>query len=99
MPTYSRFGDQPAKKALTEERWSQPRAAEKINVPFLHLRGALNGHVAPSKVVRDRLPALLGRPLSELFTAEALAATYHGNRGPQSRKRDGEAWATSWDRK
>lgn len=99
MTTQSRFGAQPARQALVDERWSQPKAAERINVPHLHLRGALNGHVPPSQVVRDRLPALLGRPLTELFTPDSLAATYTGPRGRRSRQRAGQDWPTSWDSK
>lgn len=97
MPTQSRFGVQPARQALVDERWTQPRAAEQINVPPLHLRNAVNGHVPPSQVVRDRLPALLGKPLSELFTSEALAATFQNHRGRQDRKRKDQRWPTSWD--
>jgi len=97
MPTQSRFGVQPARQVLVDERWTQPGAADQINVPRLHLRGAVNGHVPPSQVVRDRLPALLGKPLSQLFTEESLAAKYRSGRGQQHRKRNGQPWPTSWD--
>lgn len=93
----SRFGVQPARQALTDERWTLRRAADQINVPLQHLRGAVNGHTAPSTPLRSRLPILLGRPLAELFTEDALAATYNPGHGPGGRQRPNEKWLTSWD--
>jgi len=93
----SRFGVQPARQALTDGRWTYRLAAERLNVPPLHLRGAVLGHTAPSSAIRDRLPVLLGRPLSGLFTREALAAKYNPGNGPGGRQRPGESWITSYD--
>ena len=93
----SRFGVQPARQALIDNRWTIRLAAERINVPPLHLRNAVLGHTVPSGALRDRLPVLLGRPLSKLFTAESLAAEYRPGNGPGGRQRPGESWITSWD--
>lgn len=54
------------------------------------------GRVVPSPALRDRLPALLGSPLSELFTPDALAATYHPEQNAY-RSRDGYSWKTGYD--
>lgn len=81
---------------LRNERWSIAKAAERLNIQPLHIRGALMGHVAPSPALRDRLPALLGQPLSSIFTADALAADYHPERNAY-RRREGEAWSTGYD--
>lgn len=92
----SRFGVQPAREKLRAERWSLAKAADKLNIPPLHLRGAVMGRVVPSPALRDRLPALLGSPLSELFSADALAATYQPEQNAY-RNRESAAWSTGYD--
>lgn len=76
-----RFPVQPARQLLYNERWSIPSAAQELNIPTAHLFNCLRGNCPPAPEVRDRLPALLHRPLTELFTADALAAQYGGPRG------------------
>ena len=93
----SRFGLQPARRALYDERWSIARAAEQINVPPRHLAGAVYGSIPPSQPVRDRLPILLHQPLSALFTEDALAATYQPQTGRNARQRRDATWLTGWD--
>lgn len=93
----SRYGIQPARQLLYDRGWSIPVAADKINVPFSHLRNVLHGVTPPSGPVRDRLPVLLGAPLSALFTESALSATYQPGRGPGGRTRREQRWMTSWD--
>lgn len=92
----SRFGVQPAREKLREERWSLAKAAETLNIPPLHLRGAVMGRVVPSPALRDRLPALLGVPLSELFSSDALIATYQPEQNAY-RHRGGRPWSTGYD--
>jgi hypothetical protein len=46
----------------------------------------MHGRAHPSDAIRDRLPAVVGRPLSELFTQEALARAYSGPRGNMHRR-------------
>lgn len=88
----SRFGMQPARKSLADQRWSIAKAAAQLGVEDLHLGSTLYGRTAPSQIVRDRLPALLGVPLPDLFTAEALAATYNSHKGPGNRAKRA-AWS------
>lgn len=79
------FPVQPAKRVLYDERWSVPRAAQKLGVSTTHLFNCLHGNCPPSPEVRDKLPALVGRPLTELFTAESLARPYAGPAGSRRR--------------
>lgn len=72
----TRFGRQPAHSILIRERWTVPRAAKMLDVPPQHLMKALHGRIRPSVEVRTRLPLLVGVPLSELFTEDALAGTH-----------------------
>jgi len=91
----NRFGHQPARQALFDQRWSIARAATEIGVPVSHLGNCVYGKIVPSPGVRERLPRLLGVPLEELFTAEALAEEYDINRGPRAGQRSGADWAVS----
>lgn len=84
MPTQSvRQGAQPGYYLIKEQRRSIGVVAQAIDVPYLHLRNALYGHVVPSPGVRERLPKLLGVRLDELFDAATLAREYQPNRGPK----------------
>ena len=69
----TRFGEQPGRLILRRERWTIARAAREIDESYAHLLRSLRGVVRPSEQVRRRLPALVGRPVSDLFTPEALA--------------------------
>lgn len=86
----SRFGPQPVREALVAERWTVPAAARRIGVPANHLKSAVHGRTAPSPVLREQLPALLGVPLAQLFTAEALATEFNPRVGPGSRARQAD---------
>jgi hypothetical protein len=90
VPAYRPFGVQPARQVLYSQRWSLPRAAAQIDVPPTHFFNCIHGKCPPSPDVRDRLPALLGLPLSELFTAEVLAKPYGGPRGAYRLARAGD---------
>jgi hypothetical protein len=90
VPAQSPFGVQPARQALYNARWTVARAAGEIDVNGTHLFNCLYGKCPPSPDVRDRLPALLGLPLSALFTAESLAKKYGGPRGSYRLARAGD---------
>ncbi len=78
-----RTGAQPGYYLIKEQRRSIGVVAQAIDVPYLHLRNALYGHVAPSPAVRDRLPKLLGVRLDALFDADTLAREYQPKYGPK----------------
>ncbi len=78
-----RVGAQPGYYLIKEQRRSIGVVAQAIDVPYLHLRNALYGHVTPSPAVRDRLPKLLGVRLNQLFTADKLAREYQPKHGPK----------------
>ena len=79
MKTRSRFGDQPLSEEMRRQRWHYSQLAREINVTQKQLYAAARGIVVPSPVLRDKLPAILGVPLSQLFTAEALDYRYQDN--------------------
>lgn len=85
MARYStlRQGAQPAYYVVKDQRRSIGVVAQAIDVPYVHLRNALYGHVVPSQAVRDRLPKLLGVRLEELFEPGTLARTYRPQHGPK----------------
>lgn len=68
----NRWGLQPARAVLTQERWTVAAAADKIGVDRQHLMHALHGLIVPNPVVRRRLPELLGRPIEDLFTQAVI---------------------------
>jgi transcriptional regulator with XRE-family HTH domain len=80
------LGRQPGIALSREERWSLSALARRLDVPLGHLTNAMHGRAHPSDAIRDRLPAVVGRPLSELFTQEALARAYSGPRGNMHRR-------------
>ena len=69
----ARYGPQPAWKILAKQR-STAMAAMKLGVTYGCLRGALMGYSAPSREIRIGLSEMLGLPVEELFTPQALAA-------------------------
>lgn len=83
----SRYGPQPAREALREERWSISAAARRIGVEDSHLRHAVNGRTVPSPFVRESLSVLLNKSVEDLFTPEALAAEYNPGFGPGGKTR------------
>lgn len=70
----TRFGRQPAKRLIGYELLAVTDLAREIGVKFTHLRNALDGRVAPSPVLIERLSARLDKPAEELFTQEARDA-------------------------
>jgi transcriptional regulator with XRE-family HTH domain len=74
------FGRQPALDLVLKRYWTMPDLAQEINVNKAHLYNALYGRTRPSDELRERLPRLLKRELTDLFTPEALAKPYSGSR-------------------
>jgi transcriptional regulator with XRE-family HTH domain len=75
----TRFGDQPLIEEMRRQRWHYSLLAREITVTQKQLYAAARGIVVPSPALRDKLPPILGVPLSQLFTAEALDYRYHDN--------------------
>ncbi len=63
---------QPAYFVLHKQGRTIAGVARVIDVSYLQLRNSVYGRTRPNQAVRDRLPALLGVALSELFTPDAL---------------------------
>lgn len=76
MHLHSRFGDQPLIEIMRGRRWRFSLLSSEVGVTYRHLYYVAHGHVVPSPRLRDRLPAVLSAPLSELFSENALAAQY-----------------------
>lgn len=73
----TRFGAQPLYLLLRDRgRGSITELARELRVPERHLFNVLYGWTRPNDILRRRLPDLLGLPLTELFTAEALAEPF-----------------------
>ena len=64
---------------MRRQRWHYSQLAREINVTRQQLYTAARGIVVPSPILRDKLPPILGVPLSQLFTAEALNYRYQDN--------------------
>jgi hypothetical protein len=65
-------------------RWSLDSEQESLSCKYSskvqqHVYAAARGIVVPSPALRDKLPPILGVPLSQLFTAEALDYRYQDN--------------------
>ena len=75
----TRFGDQPLSGEMRRQRWHYSLLAREIGVTRQQLYAAARGIVVPSPPLRDRLPPILGVPLSQLFTTEALDYRYQDN--------------------
>lgn len=75
MPT--KFGRQPFMDVLAQRDLPYREVAKKVKVPYLHFRHAGYGYVSPKEELRQGLAEYLKRPVSELFTGEALAAVPH----------------------
>lgn len=75
------FGPQPAIEILQQQRWTVSAAAREIGVKRAHLNGVIHGYVTPSLVVREQLPKLLNRPLTDLFNEDFLKLPIRYRRG------------------
>jgi hypothetical protein len=69
----TRFGLQPVREVMKRERYTCKELAERVSVPYGHMYQVITGRISPSPRLREVLPAILRTPMSELFTAEALA--------------------------
>jgi transcriptional regulator with XRE-family HTH domain len=76
MDLHSRFGEQPLIEIMRRRRWTFSLLCGEVGVTYRHLYYVAHGHIVPSPKLRDKLPAVLSAPLSELFTEDALAAQY-----------------------
>jgi transcriptional regulator with XRE-family HTH domain len=72
------FGKQPAHAILRAQGRTITGTARAIGVNPSHMHYALRGKVRPSVRIREKLPALLGIPLSELFDEEPLSLPFDG---------------------
>jgi len=80
----SRFGMQPIRQRMEEERWNCKLLADRMGVPYHHLYLAIIGRTPPSPHLREALPPILGVPLSVLFTPESLASEFQSQYHPSS---------------
>lgn len=68
------FGKQPIRDVVWRQGFTHTEFSNTIGVePRSHVRAAMSGTVPPSEALRLLAPIYLGVPLTELFTAEALA--------------------------
>lgn len=72
MPSKTVLGPQPVRRLLDERGLTISEAALAIGVTFAKLQAPVTGRSRPSDEVRAKLPALLGVPLEDLFSAESL---------------------------
>jgi hypothetical protein len=76
MPSHSRHGRQPLADFIKQQGYGgYARLARQLSLNYRQLYRVALGYVTPSPYLRDQLPLATGRPLSSLFTEEALAAT------------------------
>jgi hypothetical protein len=64
---------QPGMEVLRNQARTVSGAARVIGVPDHELRNALNGRYRPSRAIRERLPLMVGVPITALFSADMLA--------------------------
>lgn len=76
ITTYGPHGRQPLADVAIEQRWSYVKLAGQLGVSDRHVRNAANGWSRPNEILREQLPALLGRPLSGLFTDSVIAEDF-----------------------
>ncbi len=68
------FGAQPIRDIVWRRGYTHSEFAALTGIePRSHVNGAIRGYVPPSEELRVIAPKILGVPLEELFTAEALA--------------------------
>lgn len=70
------MANQPAKQLLQQRGFTVNGVARRYGIDPLHLYNALVGRVKPSHEVRVALTDLLRLPVTELFTADALAQPF-----------------------
>lgn len=71
----SQFGPQPIRAEVHRRGWTYADfIADTLIRPQSHVRHAMNGVCPPSEELRQRAAEMLGLPVTELFTADALAA-------------------------
>ena len=70
-PNLSR-AKQPLFYILKDQGRGVAPTARAIGVSYIHFRQVVDGRTRPSREVRERLPELLGLPLSALFDAGSL---------------------------
>jgi hypothetical protein len=75
MHSHSRFGDQPLIEIMRRRRWTFSLLSSEVGVTCRHLYYVAHGHIVPSPKLRDRLPAVLGAPLSEVHSGCARRST------------------------
>jgi transcriptional regulator with XRE-family HTH domain len=73
--------EQPAKQLLREQGYSVTGVARRLRLSRDHLGRVLNGDVRPSHEVRVELCQLLDRPVTQLFTCDALSDLYRTGPG------------------
>ncbi len=78
MTSVNRPAVQPALALVRERGHTVAGLARRLRVERLHLSRVLNGRVTPSHEVRVGLSLLLDRPVTTLFTPDALLSSYHG---------------------
>ncbi|GIJ75994.1 hypothetical protein SAMN05443287_106199 [Micromonospora phaseoli] len=78
----SKFGHQPARLLLRRRGYKLKDLAEQIGVPEMHFRRALAGHIRPRPEIISDLPAVVGLPLTKLFTEVVLAKPYDASKNP-----------------
>ena len=83
-----RFGAQPIRDIMIETRWNCAQLAKRIGVTKTHLYLTVYGKTPRSPILRESLPPVLGRKITDLFTSESLAATF--------RQSSADAGARSW---
>lgn len=81
----TRFGPQPIRVVLYTHGISASRFAERIGINPHHVSKVNRGYTAPAQVYIDRASEALSLPPSELFTQDAIDASYfrdaEGRRG------------------
>lgn len=71
----TKFGPQPIREAVWRAGITHNDFIEQMGTrPLNHTRLAMNGHCPPSEELRHRASYVLGIPVDQLFTPEALAA-------------------------
>jgi hypothetical protein len=84
----TRYGLQPIREVCWRRGLTYNDFILQVGIrPLSHVRNAMIGDVPPSEELRHRAAFILGTPVEELFTAEALAAVREPGKikGPRPR--------------
>lgn len=76
VSTYGPYGRQPLADYIIQQRWSYVQLGSELCVSERHVRNVANGWTRPNTVLRKQLPALLGAPLSDMFTGPVIAENF-----------------------